>query len=103
MRREMGMIADLLTSGFLTSAKPLPPIPSPTPLPPCSREWRKSEPHMRREMGMIAAHAAWHMGHWDEMSVYVDTVDSHEVPQSQVCGGELGFRGWGVGRCGPAA
>ena len=30
----------------------------------------------RREMSMIAAHAAWHMCNWDEMSVYVDTVDS---------------------------
>jgi hypothetical protein len=31
---------------------------------------------MRKEMSLIAAHAAWHMGEWDEMAVYVDTVDS---------------------------
>lgn len=30
---------------------------------------------MRKEMSLIAAHAAWHMGEWDEMAVYVDTVD----------------------------
>uniref|UniRef100_A0A7R9YR22 Serine/threonine-protein kinase TOR n=1 Tax=Chlamydomonas euryale TaxID=1486919 RepID=A0A7R9YR22_9CHLO len=45
----------------------------------CRQEWRKSEPHMRREMGMLAAHAAWHMGHWDAMTTYVDTVDSSEI------------------------
>lgn len=39
-------------------------------------EWRKSEPHMRKEMSLIAAHAAWHMGEWEEMAIYVDTVDS---------------------------
>lgn len=31
---------------------------------------------MRKEMSLIAAHAAWHMGEWEEMAVYVDTVDS---------------------------
>jgi hypothetical protein len=31
---------------------------------------------------MIAAHAAWHMQQWDEMAVYVDTVD---VPPPQGC------------------
>jgi hypothetical protein len=31
---------------------------------------------MRKEMSLIAAHAAWHMGQWDEMVIYVDTVDS---------------------------
>jgi FKBP12-rapamycin complex-associated protein len=35
----------------------------------CRTEWRKSEPHVRREMALIAAHAAWHMGAWDEMSM----------------------------------
>lgn len=34
---------------------------------------------MRREMAMIAAHAAWHMGAWDEMAVYVDTVDAPDA------------------------
>lgn len=28
----------------------------------CHVEWKKSELHMRREMGMLAATAAWHMG-----------------------------------------
>ncbi|EFJ44271.1 target of rapamycin, growth-regulatory PI3K-like protein kinase [Volvox carteri f. nagariensis] len=50
----------------------------------CRTEWRKSEPHVRREMAMIAAHAAWHMGAWEEMSSYVDTIDNPDVgPQSQ--------------------
>ena len=45
----------------------------------CRTEWRKSEPHVRREMALIAAHAAWHMGAWDEMAMYVDTVDNPEA------------------------
>lgn len=31
---------------------------------------------MRKEMSLIAAHAAWHMNQWEEMAIYVDTVDS---------------------------
>uniref|UniRef100_A0A7S3R516 Serine/threonine-protein kinase TOR n=1 Tax=Dunaliella tertiolecta TaxID=3047 RepID=A0A7S3R516_DUNTE len=46
----------------------------------CKVEWGKSEPHMRREMAMISAHAAWHMGLWDDMSIYVDTVDPPDGP-----------------------
>ncbi|KAF5842964.1 FAT domain-containing protein, partial [Dunaliella salina] len=46
----------------------------------CKVEWGKSEPHMRREMAMISAHAAWHMGLWDDMSMYVDTVDPPDGP-----------------------
>lgn len=42
----------------------------------CRVEWRKSEPHVRKEMSLIAAHAAWHMNQWEEMAIYVDTVDS---------------------------
>ncbi|GIL44136.1 hypothetical protein Vafri_1666 [Volvox africanus] len=54
----------------------------------CRSEWRKSEPHVRREMAMIAAHAAWHMGAWDEMASYVDTVDNPDAgPQSQSAAG----------------
>ncbi|GFR45445.1 hypothetical protein Agub_g6841, partial [Astrephomene gubernaculifera] len=55
----------------------------------CRTEWRKSEPHVRREMSMIAAHAAWHMGAWEEMAGYVDTVDNPEAtgPQSQTATG----------------
>lgn len=37
----------------------------------CRTEWRKSEPHVRREMALIAAHAAWHMGAWEEMAGWV--------------------------------
>ena len=29
-------------------------------------------------MSMISAHAAWHMGQWDEMATYVDAVDAPE-------------------------
>jgi predicted phage gp36 major capsid-like protein len=47
-----------------------------SPLPLLRVEWRKSEPHMRKEMSLIAAHAAWHMGEWEEMAIYIDTVDS---------------------------
>ena len=36
---------------------------------------------------MIAAHAAWHMGHWEAMATYVDTVDSADTPQSQTAAG----------------
>ena len=38
-------------------------------------------------MSMIAAHAAWHMGHWEAMATYVDTVDNADVPQSQTASG----------------
>ena len=38
-------------------------------------------------MSMIAAHAAWHMGHWEAMATYVDTVDSADTPQSQTAAG----------------
>lgn len=31
---------------------------------------------MRKEMALLAAHAAWHMGDWGEMSLYVDAVDA---------------------------
>ena len=34
----------------------------------CRAEWRRVEPHVKREMAPIAAHAAWHMGAWDEMA-----------------------------------
>lgn len=41
---------------------------------------------MRKEMSLIAAHAAWHMGQWDEMAVYVDTVDSGPGGSSNTAG-----------------
>ncbi|GLC61314.1 hypothetical protein PLESTB_001742500 [Pleodorina starrii] len=54
----------------------------------CRTEWRKSEPHVRREMAMIAAHAAWHMGAWEEMAAYVDTIDNPDAaPQSHTATG----------------
>ena len=34
-------------------------------------------------MSMIAAHAAWNMGHWEAMATYVETVDSPDNPLSQ--------------------
>lgn len=34
----------------------------------CRAEWRRVEPQLKREMAPIAAHAAWHMGSWDEMA-----------------------------------
>lgn len=42
----------------------------------CRDTWRRVEPHVRREMAPIAAHAAWHMGQWDEMNTYVETMDT---------------------------
>ncbi|KAK9806197.1 hypothetical protein WJX72_004970 [[Myrmecia] bisecta] len=46
----------------------------------CRAEWHQVEPHLRREMAPIAAHGAWHMGQWDEMSVYVDSMGSTDRP-----------------------
>jgi len=38
-------------------------------------------------MAMISAHAAWHMGLWDDMAMYVDTVDPPDgSPAAQVRG-----------------
>jgi hypothetical protein len=53
----------------------------------CRTEWSKSEPHMRREMALIAAHAAWQMGCWDEMAAYVDAVDAGEAAQAATATG----------------
>lgn len=36
----------------------------------CRKEWKRAEPHVRRDMAGLAAHAAWHMGHWQEMAAY---------------------------------
>ena len=30
----------------------------------CRGEWRRVEPHVRRDMAALAAHAAWHLGEW---------------------------------------
>lgn len=39
-------------------------------------------------MAMLSAHAAWHLGQWEEMAMYVDTVDAQDGPaSSQVLGG----------------
>uniref|UniRef100_A0A7S1SYY6 Serine/threonine-protein kinase TOR n=1 Tax=Tetraselmis chuii TaxID=63592 RepID=A0A7S1SYY6_9CHLO len=43
----------------------------------CRDTWRRVEPHVRREMAPIAAHAAWHMGQWEEMHTYVETIDAN--------------------------
>lgn len=34
-------------------------------------------------MALIAAHAAWQMGQWQEMTVFVDAVDTPDMPQVQ--------------------
>ena len=41
-------------------------------------EWNTAEPHTRREMAGLAAHAAWHMSHWDEMSEYTSDMRTQE-------------------------
>ena len=46
----------------------------------CRKEWKHAEPHVRRDMAGLAAHAAWHMGHWDEMAVY--TADMRTMESS---------------------
>lgn len=40
----------------------------------CRGEWVRVEPHVRREMAPIAAHAAWQLGDWRAMRQYVDVV-----------------------------
>lgn len=42
----------------------------------CKTEWPRVEPPARRSMAPIAAHAAWQLGHWDQMKQYVDIVTS---------------------------
>ena len=44
------------------------------------KEWRRQESAAQREMAPLAAHAAWHMGHWDEMGTFVDTLKALEKP-----------------------
>jgi FKBP12-rapamycin complex-associated protein len=40
----------------------------------CRGEWTRVEPHVRREMAPIAAHAAWQLSDWQAMRQYVDVV-----------------------------
>ena len=40
----------------------------------CRGEWARVEPHVRREMAPIAAHAAWQLSDWQAMRQYVDVV-----------------------------
>ena len=44
----------------------------------CRAEWRRAEPHVRREVAPLAAHAAWHMGHWNEMANYTAELAGHD-------------------------
>lgn len=44
------------------------------------KEWRRQESAAQREMAPLAAHAAWHMGHWDEMGTFVDALKALEKP-----------------------
>ena len=46
----------------------------------CRAEWRRAEPHVKREMAPMAAHAAWHMGQWGEMDAYVHTMNRDSTP-----------------------
>ena len=46
----------------------------------CRADWRRAEPHVKREMAPMAAHAAWHMGQWGEMDVYVHTMNRDSTP-----------------------
>jgi hypothetical protein len=62
----------------------------------CRSEWRKSEPHMRKEMAVLAAHAAWHMGAWGEMEVYVDTLDGGGITAATPAAGGSGGGSNGV-------
>lgn len=41
----------------------------------CQQQWTRVEPHVRREMAPIAAHAAWQLGDWQHMKQYVDVVN----------------------------
>eukprot|EP00887_Chlorella_sp_A99_P006163 scaffold3.g6163.t1 len=41
----------------------------------CRGAWTRVEPHVRREMAPIAAHAAWQLGDWAGMRLYVDVVN----------------------------
>ena len=45
----------------------------------CRGEWARVEPHVRREMAPIAAHAAWQLGDWAAMRQYVDVVTHGQV------------------------
>ncbi|KAL4435039.1 hypothetical protein ABPG77_003864 [Micractinium sp. CCAP 211/92] len=51
----------------------------------CRSEWSRVEPHVRREMAPIAAHAAWQLGDWGAMRQYVDV-----VAHGQAAGGAEG-------------
>ena len=42
----------------------------------CRKEWKYDDPHVRREMASLAAHAAWHMGQWDDMANYTNEMQT---------------------------
>lgn len=44
------------------------------------KEWRRQESSAQRELAPLAAHAAWHMGHWEEMGTFVDALKTLERP-----------------------
>lgn len=43
----------------------------------CDEIWAAADSSTRRGMAAIAAEAAWHMGKWDEMEMFVDVLDSN--------------------------
>lgn len=64
------------------------PLPPPSPFSWRRLTWLHFYPPLHlHQMGMLAAHAAWHMGHWDAMTTYVDTVDSPDIVASQTAAG----------------
>jgi len=42
----------------------------------CRDIWLNADVALRRELAPTAAHAAWHMGQWNEMAEYVSMIDS---------------------------
>ena len=45
----------------------------------CRKEWKHAEPHVRRDMAGLAAHAAWHMGQWEEMAAYTHEMRTNDT------------------------
>ncbi|XP_044490228.1 serine/threonine-protein kinase TOR-like isoform X2 [Mangifera indica] len=52
----------------------------------CKEYWTPAEPSARLEMAPMAAHAAWNMGEWDQMSEYVSRLDDGDETKLRVLG-----------------
>jgi hypothetical protein len=44
----------------------------------CRESWVPTEHSRCLEMAPMAANAAWNMGNWEEMTMYVECLDTHE-------------------------